>query len=423
MIETQPVLGQDSRVVIVGAGHAGGSVAAFLRQFGHRGPITLVGDQLYAPYQRPPLSKAYLKGGTDAEALKLKADAFYAAQDITLRLGSAVASIEPEKQRVLLKGGGHEAYDCLILATGSTARALPLAGADAPNVHMLRSVADADALRAAMGPGRRLAIIGGGYVGLEVAASARALGADAVIVEREARLLARTACEPLSRFFSDYHAARGVEIVCGAAVDALEHDTNGMVSRLILADGRRIECDFVLVGIGASPCDELAATAGLACDGGVLVDIQGRTSDPRIFAVGDMTRRPMPLYGGVMVRLESVPNALEQSRQVAHAILGRASPANEVPWFWSDQYDLKLQIAGITMGSEEILIRGSVASARFAIFHMNGDRVRAVEAVNAVPEFMVGRQLIASGLAVSRARLLNPALTMKQIVEDQREEV
>ncbi|MGI4746701.1 MAG: NAD(P)/FAD-dependent oxidoreductase [Janthinobacterium lividum] len=407
--------GEDSRIVIVGAGHAGGSVASMLRQFGHRGPITLVGDQPYPPYQRPPLSKAYLKGESDLETLKLKVDSFYIQHDISLRLGSAVEAIEPAEKRIRLASGGHEPYDALILATGSRARRLPLDGADAPNVHMLTSIADAEALKAAMGPGRRLAIIGGGYVGLEVAASARLLGAEAVIIERESRVLARVACEPLSRFFNDYHIARGVEIVPGATIESLERDTHGFVSGLNLADGRHIACDFVLVGIGASPCDELASAAGVACDGGIVVDAHGRTSDPDIYAIGDTTRRPLPLYGNRMVRLESVPNALEQGKQVVHAILGRAAPAPEVPWFWSDQYDLKLQIAGVTLDSEDFLVRGDISAGKFAIFHMRGDQVRAVEAVNSPQEFMVGRQMIASGRPVSRERLQDVALTMKAI--------
>lgn len=415
MDDVQPTPAADSRVVIVGAGHAGGSVASFLRQFGHTGPITLVGDQPYPPYQRPPLSKAYLKGESDLEVLKLKVDSYYAQQNISLRLGSSVEAIERDERRIRLATGGHEPYDYLVLATGSRARKLPLPGADAPNVHMLTSIADAEALKAALGPGRRLAVIGGGYVGLEVAASARLLGAEAVIVERESRVLARVACEPLSRFFNDYHIGRGVEIVSGATIEALDLDTHGFVSGLMLAGGDRIACDFVLVGIGASPCDELASAAGIACDGGVVVDAHARTSDPHVFAIGDMTRRPMPLYGDRMVRLESVPNALEQGKQVAHAILGKPAPGPEVPWFWSDQYDLKLQIAGVTLDSEEILIRGDIAAGRFSIFHMKGDQVRAVEAVNSAPEFMVGRQLIASGQTVSRERLTDISIPMKQV--------
>jgi 3-phenylpropionate/trans-cinnamate dioxygenase ferredoxin reductase subunit len=410
--------GINSRVVIVGAGHAGGSVAAFLRQSGHQGDIVLLGDQPYPPYQRPPLSKAYLKNEVDAESLKLRADNFYAEQNIAFRPGVTVITIDRAGQRVQLDGGGTETYDYLILATGSRARRLGLPGEDAPNVHLLTSIADADALRGALPPGQRLAIIGGGYVGLEVAASARKLGADAVIVERESRLLARVACEPLSDFFRDYHRGHGVEILTSAIIQSLEYDTRGRVCAILLADGRRVACDAVLVGIGALPRDELAAAAGLACDGGIVVDAQARTSDPRIFAIGDVTRRPLFHYDNRMVRLESVPNAIEQGKQAASAILQRPAPQPEVPWFWSDQFDIKLQIAGMPLDSDRFVIRGDPASDHFAVFHMKNDQVRAVEAVNAPSEFLAGRQLIASGRPIASARLQDLTVTMKQLAAE-----
>lgn len=410
--------GITSRVVIVGAGHAGGSVAAFLRQSGHQGEILLMGDQPYAPYQRPPLSKAYLKNEADVESLKLRADAFYAEQNIALRLGVTVTAIDLAERRVRLQDGGVEPYDYLILATGSRARRLALPGEDAPNVHMLTSIADADALRATLVPGQRLAIIGGGYVGLEVAASARKLGADVVIVERESRLLARVACEPLSNFFSDYHRSHDVEILTSAIIQSLECGARGRVRAILLADGRRVACDTVLVGIGALPRDELAASAGLACDGGIIVDAEARTSDARIFAIGDVTRRPLSHYDNRIVRLESVPNAIEQGKQAASTILGRPAPQPEVPWFWSDQYDIKLQIAGMPLDSDRFVIRGDPARGHFAVFHMKNDRIRAVEAVNAPSEFLAGRQLIANGRSIASARLQDLTVTMKQLAAE-----
>ena len=397
------------RIVIVGAGHAGGTAAALLRHFGHRGDITLVGTEPIVPYQRPPLSKAYLKGEAAAESLKLRPDSFYEGAGVAMRLAASAAALRRDDKTVLLEDGTALPYDVLILATGCRPRRLALAGADPASVHELRSLADADRLRAAIAPGARLAIIGGGYIGLEVAASARALGAEATVIEREDRILARVASEPLSRFFHEVHQARGVKILTGARIDEARDGA------LRLADGPAIPYDAILVGIGAEPCDELARAAGLACDKGIVVDGDARTSDPAIFAIGDVTWRPMPLYGNRMFRLESVPNALEQAKQAVSAILGRPAPAPEVPWFWSDQYDLKLQIAGVPFDSDRLVLRGSTDAAKFALFHLQGDRVTAVEAINSPPEFMVGKALIAQGKTVEAEKLQDLAIPMKEI--------
>jgi 3-phenylpropionate/trans-cinnamate dioxygenase ferredoxin reductase subunit len=402
------------RVVIVGAGHAGGTAAALLRQYGFEGRITMIGAEPIAPYQRPPLSKAFLKGEADAESLKLKPDEFYGEHGVDLRLGASAKAIDRAGKRVLLKGGGDVPYDVLILATGSSNRKLALEGAAPDELLELRSHADAEALKSVLAPGKRMVIIGGGYIGLEAAASARALGAEATIVELAPRVLARVACEELSNFFQGYHRARGVEILTEAQVAEVEHGEGGRVSGVRLADGRKIACDAVLVGVGAMACDALARDAGLDCANGVVVDEEARTSDPAIFAIGDMTWRPMPLYG-VRHRLESVPNALEQAKQAVSAILGRTAPAPEVPWFWSDQYDLKLQIAGVPFETDERLVRGDPAAAKFAIFHLKGDRIQAVEAVNAPAEFMAGRLMIGQGKAVDRGKLADPAVSMKEV--------
>jgi 3-phenylpropionate/trans-cinnamate dioxygenase ferredoxin reductase subunit len=400
-------------VVIVGAGHGGGTAAALLRQYGYEAKITLIGDEPLAPYQRPPLSKAWLKGEADADSLALKPEEFYAETGIDLRLGLRVTALERSHKRVELSDGSSLAYDDLILATGARARALAAPGADLAGVLTLRNAADAEALKAALVPGKRLAVIGGGYIGLEAAASARALGAQAVVIEREARILARVASEPLSQFFTDYHRARGVEFFLGAKVDALLGE-DGHVTGVHLDDGEVIGCDAALVGIGAPPNDDLARAAGLRCEGGVVVDDHARTSDPHVFAIGDVTLRPLAHYHR-MFRLESVANALEQARQAACAITGRPPPSPEVTWNWSDQYDLKYQFAGLPFEVDEILVRGDPASARFAVFHLQGDHVRAVEAVNAPAEFMAGRQLIAQGRPISRSRLADPSVSMKEV--------
>ncbi len=407
------MLAAEARVVIVGAGHAGGTAAALLRQYGFAGPITLVGEEPLPPYQRPPLSKAWLKGEADADALALRPDSYYAEQAIALRLGARVEAMDLAGRTVTLQGGERLAYDRLILATGARARRIPLPGLELPGVHELRTAADAEALKQALGRGRRLAVIGGGYIGLEAAASARALDAEAVVIEREPRLLARVACAALSNFFQDYHAARGVAFVLGADVQAIVGE--GRAEGVRLADGRILSCDAVLVGVGAVPNQELAQAAGLACEGGIRVDLRARTSDPHVHAIGDCTRRPLPLYGQAH-RLESVPNALEQAKQAAADLCGRPEPAPEVPWFWSDQYDLKLQIAGLPFDVAQTIVRGEPTTARFAVFHLDPEhRVQAVEAVNAAPEFMAGRLLIGNRKPVAPEKLRDMSVSMKEV--------
>jgi 3-phenylpropionate/trans-cinnamate dioxygenase ferredoxin reductase subunit len=398
-----------TKVLIIGAGHAGGTAAALLRQYGHEGPIVLAGEEPAPPYQRPPLSKAWLKGEADLEALLLRPEDFYAGHGIELRLGVTATAVDAAAKTVTFADGTVEPYDALILATGSTARKLSIPGADRPDLLELRTLADAERLKAALGPGKRLAVVGGGYVGLEAAASARTLGAEAVIIERMDRVLARVASEPLSEFFTRYHREHGVEVLTSAEVTAFE------AGGVRLGDGRLIEADAVLVGVGAAACDQLAGPAGLACENGVVVDETARTSDPAIWAIGDVTWRPVPVHGGRMQRLESVPNALEQAKQAAAAIAGRPAPTPEVPWFWSDQYDVKLQIAGLAEGAHRQVLRGDPAAGAFAVFHLAGDRIICVEAVNAPAEFMAGRQMIGRGAVVDATRLADPAVSMKAV--------
>ena len=411
-------MNQDSRVAIVGAGHGGGNMAASLRQAGHVGPIVLIGDEPVVPYHRPPLSKAYLKGSAAADSLKLRPDSWYTGNGVELRLGVTATSINADAKCVALASGERIPYDILVLATGSRARRLRLPGADLANIHTLRDMADADRIRDSIGPGRKLAIVGGGYVGLEAAASAIALGAQAVLLEREPRILARVACEPLAAFFHAYHMGKGVEIVTSADVRGFVGNA-GRVTGVEMGDGTTIDCDAVLVGVGAEISDGLARDAGLTCDaGGVVVDDVARTSHAGIYAIGDMTWRPMPLYGNRMFRLESVPNAAEQAKRAAHDIVGKPQPAHEVPWFWSDQYDLKLQIAGVPFDSHRLVVRGSIDEAKFAIFHLSdAGRVLAVEAVNMAQAFMGGRTLVGEARIVDDALLADVDVPMKTIVQ------
>ncbi len=404
----------DGHVVILGAGHAGGTAAALLRQYGHTGPITLVGEEPIPPYQRPPLSKAWLKGEADADSLALKPLEFYAEADIDFRPATTATKIDRGAKTVALSDGTSVGYDHLILATGARAIALPIAGADLAGIMFLRTAADAETLKAAVGPGKTLAVVGGGYIGLEVAASGRALGAEVVVLEREERLLARVACPALSDFFQAQHEQHGVSFMLGASVTGFE-GANGHVTGVTLADGRSVPCDAVVVGVGAHPNDEIAKDAGLECARGVVVDLDARSvTDPAVFAIGDVAHRPMPIYDR-MFRMESVPNALEQAKQAASAITGRPRPAGECPWQWSDQYDLKLQIAGYAFDSDQILLRGDPATAKFALFHLKGDLVQSVEAINAPPEFMMGKNLILSRKPVNKAKLADPSISMKEV--------
>jgi 3-phenylpropionate/trans-cinnamate dioxygenase ferredoxin reductase subunit len=400
----------DQSILIAGAGHAGGSAAALLRQLGWQGPVTLIGEEPVPPYQRPPLSKAWLTGDETAESVELRPAGFYAAADIGLRLGTRVTAIDRAARTVALSDGDVLSYDILILALGARPRRLPVPGAALE----LRSIADADRLKAALRPGARLAIVGGGFIGLEVAASARTLGAEVTVIEREDRVLARVTCPLLSNFFHSRHQARGVRIVTGAEVTALE-GTGGEVCGVRLGDGRLIDCDSVLAAIGAVPNDELARAAGLACETGIIVDLAARTDDPAIFAIGDCTRRPLPLYAR-MGRLESVPNALEQARQAAGLICGKPPPVPEVPWFWSDQYDLRLQIAGLRFDATGFAVRGDIGAGTFALFHLTADgTVQAVEAVNAATEFMGGRRIILRRKRLTRAHIEDMSISMQEL--------
>ncbi|MFE9082600.1 NAD(P)/FAD-dependent oxidoreductase [Brevundimonas sp. NPDC003935] len=400
-----------TKVLIIGAGHAGGSAAALLRQYGFEGEIVLAGEEAAAPYQRPPLSKAWLKGEAGLEDLLLRPESFYTEQNIDLRTGVTATAVDAAAKTVTFADDVVEPYDILILATGSMARKLAIPGADRPDLLELRTLEDAERLKSVLAPGQRLAVVGGGYVGLEAAASARALGAEAVVIERMDRVLARVASETLSAFFTDLHRQHGVEIMTGAEVSGFEDDG------VRLADGTLITADAVLVGVGALAREALARAAGLACENGVVVDENARTSNPAIYAIGDVTHRPIPVHGGRMHRLESVPNALEQAKQAAAAIVGRAAPAAETPWFWSDQYDVKLQIAGLPFDADRQVVRGDPATGGFAVFHLHGDRIVCVEAVNAPADFMGGRLLIGKATPVDAALLADPAISIKAVAK------
>jgi 3-phenylpropionate/trans-cinnamate dioxygenase ferredoxin reductase subunit len=403
-------LADSGRVVVVGAGHGGGTVATTLRQQGFGGDIVIIGAEPVGPYHRPPLSKSLLKGNLEQP---LQAKTFYHEQDITLRTGTRVVSIDREARAAILLDGETVSYDILIIATGARARRLPIPGHDLEKVYELRTVTDARVLHDALTPGRHLAIVGGGWIGLEVASSARAAGVDVTVIEREERLLARVASREVSSFLTDYHRARGTEILTAAQVSALERGERHSVGAVALSDGRSIACDRVLIGIGAVADDELARMAGLRCEDGIVVDLHARTEDPYIYAVGDVTRRPLASHVGLF-RLESIPSAVEQARQAVASILGKPAPMPEVPWFWSEQFDLKLHIAGLLIDTDRATVRED-GGDKLAVFHTRHGRLIAVEAINASAEFMAGKTLIRDAVQLDLEKLSDSAVSLSEI--------
>ncbi|HEY8696969.1 MAG TPA: FAD-dependent oxidoreductase [Rhizomicrobium sp.] len=400
------------RIVIVGAGQAGAQAVATLRSEGHDGPLALVGEEPFAPYQRPPLSKAYLSGAMERERLFLKPDAFYTESHCELILGVAATAIDRAAKSVRLADGRALGYDKLLLATGSRVRRIPIPGADLSGIHYLRGIADVDALRPGFIAGAKLAVVGGGYIGLEVAAVARKLGLEVTVFEALDRVMARAVSHPVSQFYEGVHRDAGVRFHLNTAVEAFEGEGR---LEAIRAGGARHAADLALVGIGILPNVELAQSAGLECRDGIVVDPHcATTADPVLFAAGDCTQHTG--RDGRSIRLECVQNAIDQAKHAALAMLGKPVPYREVPWFWSDQYDLKLQIAGLAQPGDTLVRRGDPAARKFAVFHLRDGAVAAVEAVNAAPEYMIGRRLIAEGAHVAPGRLADPAIPMKNIV-------
>jgi 3-phenylpropionate/trans-cinnamate dioxygenase ferredoxin reductase component len=397
------------RVIIVGAGQAGAQVAVSLRQLGYDGEITLLGEERQPPYQRPPLSKAYLSGEMALERTWLRSESYYAKHGIDLRLGMRVAHILRDERAVVCADGARFDYDALAICTGTRARRLSVPGVDLPGVLYLRTLADADRIKAADRPGATAVIIGGGYIGLEVAASLRKLGCTVSVVEALDRVMNRVVAPPVSAFFATEHAHRGVEIVTGAAVACLEGDA--CIERVVCVDDRAFAADLAVIGIGAVPNDELARDAGLEVENGVVVDAFGRTSDPAIFAAGDVTNHPNELFAR-RLRLESVHNAMEQARAVARTIAGQPQAYTDVPWFWSDQYDLKLQIAGVGDPDDELVLRGDPAARAFSCLHLQGGRLVAIDCINRGGDFLAAKRLISARTLLERSRLADPDLPL-----------
>ena len=397
--------------VIIGAGQGGFQVAASLREHGYQAPIALVGDEGMLPYQRPPLSKAYLLGEMDAERLLLRPQAFYDTRSIELILDDPATGIDRAGGRVTLASGKTLAYDHLVLALGAHNRKLPVAGAALDGVFYLRTRAESDAIHQRILEARSIAVIGAGFIGLEIAAVASKLGKRVTVVEALGRAMSRAVTPPISDFYAQAHAGWGVELLFNVRLQEIV-EAGGHVAGLVLADRRRLAADLVLVGIGIEPNVELAAAAGLATSNGIVVDAQLATADPRISAIGDCAAFPDPA-SGALIRLESVQNAADQGRCVAKRITGAPEDYAAVPWFWSDQRDLKLQMVGLTGGCDRTVLRGDPQACAFSVFCFRGETLLGIESVNRAADHMFGRRLLAAGESITPEEAADPGFDLK----------
>ena len=399
-------------VVIAGAGHAAGQLVSSLKQQKYAGKIVLVGDERYLPYQRPPLSKKFLAGEMPAERLYVKPATFYDDPQIDVRLQSEVTAIDRDQGRIVVNDTDAIAYSHLVLALGSRVRRLRMQGADLPGVHYLRTIDDVGGIREAQSQSERAVIVGAGYIGLEVAAILRQQGLEVTVIEMADRVMSRVVSPEVSDFYQLEHANHGVAVRLNTGISAFVGEQR--VSAVASDDGQTIPADFVVVGVGIDPNTELAAAAGLAVDNGIVVDEKCRSNDPRIYAVGDCTLHPSTVYGRKL-RLESVQNALEQAKTAALNICGQDATYSAVPWFWSDQFDLKLQIAGLSEGFEDVVIRGNPAKRSFACLYLKEGRLIATDAINSPRDFIQSKALIANGGVLDRERLADPTVQLKDL--------
>ena len=400
------------RVIIAGAGHAAGQAAVTLRQKKFDGEIVMIGEEPYYPYQRPPLSKKFLAGELPVERLHLKPDSYYADAGIEVRLGTRIGAIDRRDRFVSVSSGAGLQYDTLILATGAIVRRLSLPGTDLAGVHYLRNIQDVIRIREELAPGRRMVVVGAGYIGLEVAAVACTLGLDVTVVEMEGRVMSRVVSPPVSHFYEKEHRSRGVTLKLSTGISGFSGD--GRVSAVELCNAEPLAADLVLIGIGIEPQVGLATQAGLEVSNGIVVDDHCRTSDPRIYAIGDCTWHPNGIFGR-SVRLESVHNALEQARTAAQNICGEDVRYCDVPWFWSDQYDIKLQIAGLSQGHDQAVLRGDPDSRSFSCLYLKNGTLIAVDAINCPKDFMQAKPLIAARASVSIGLLADPGIALKDL--------
>ena len=377
-------------IVIVGAGHAAGQFVQSLRQHEFSGTITLIGDEPSLPYQRPPLSKKFLSGELTQERLLVKPATAYS--DVDTQLNTRVRRIDRDNQQIEVDGGVRVRYDTLVLAVGARPRRLAISGGDLPGISYLRTIQDVEAIRSSLDASSRVAIVGAGYIGLEVAAVLKSLGHDVTVIEAQDRVMSRVVAPEVSLFYQQVHGDRGVRLMLSTHIEGFYG--NDKVAGVQLADGRQVEADTVIVGVGVAANTELAEEAELAVGNGITVDSRCQTSDARVFAIGDCTWHPNPIYGH-HVRLESVHNALEQAKTAAANVCGASATYAQVPWFWSDQYDLKLQIAGLSQGHDRVVVRGDLDSGSFSCLYLQENRLLAIDAINRPRDFMQAKaQLI-----------------------------
>ncbi len=413
-----------SDIIIAGAGHGGAQTAIHLRQMGFTGSITLIGNEPELPYERPPLSKDYLAGDKPFERILIRPATFWADKSIDMRLGHAITDVDATGQRVTLGDGSAMTYGQLVWATGGDPRPLSCPGADLTGVHAVRTRADVDAIMAMLDqPGQvgRIAIIGGGYIGLEAAAVLTKLGKPTILIEALPRVLSRVAGEAISAFMESEHRNHGVDMRTGMGVTAIEGE-NGHVSGVRLADGSSVAADMVIVGIGIIPATAPLHAAGADCPdnapGGVMVDAQCRTSLPHIYAIGDCAAHANDFVDGAVIRLESVQNAADQAKVVASNIMGNPMDYTATPWFWSNQYDLKLQTVGLSTGHDTTVVRGDPATRSFSVLYLKSDRVIAIDAINAIRDYTQGRKLVEARALIDPAILADADVALKDMLGD-----
>ncbi len=402
-------------VLVVGGGHAGAQAAIALRQNGFEGKVAIVGDEPELPYERPPLSKEYFAGEKEFERLLIRPATFWTERQVEMLLGRRVDAVDAAAHRVTLADGDALSYGKLIWAAGGAPRRLVCAGHDLARVHAVRSRADVDRMMAELPDVNRVVVIGGGYIGLEAAAVLAKLGKEVVLLEALDRVLARVAGADISRFYEADHRAHGVDLRTGVAVDCITGDTQATGVRL--ADGETIAADMVIVGVGIIPSVEPLATAGAVTSNGVEVDEFCRTSLPDIYAVGDCAAHENRFVGGARVRVESVQNANDQATTAAKHIIGTAEPYAAIPWFWSNQYDLRLQTVGISAGHDETVLRGDPAARSFSVIYLKAGKVVALDCVNAVKDYVQGRKLVAEGMSPARDALADAGVPLKELIQ------
>jgi 3-phenylpropionate/trans-cinnamate dioxygenase ferredoxin reductase component len=404
------------RIVIAGAGQAAVQAVDTLRRRGFTGQLTLVGEEPWPPYQRPPLSKKYLAGSLDRARLLIRQETFFADHAVTTHFGRRVTDIARRERHVRLDDGLVLPYDALLLATGSRPRRLLAPGSELAGVHYLRTIADADRIRTECSPGSRVVIIGGGYIGLEVAATAREQGVEVTVLEMAARVMSRVTSAEVSAFYEAEHARHGVGIRCNESVRALHGDSRtGRVRSVLTEGGGEYPADMVIVGVGVAPADELARAAGLECENGVVTDVHCRTADEAIYAAGDCASHLNRQYGRHL-RLESVDNAFEQGTTVALNLLGDETVHDKVPWFWSDQFDLKLIIIGVGYGYDTAIVRGTPATRSFSVCYLRGGELVALDSINTPKDQMAARKLIAAHARPDVIKIADPSISLKDVV-------